>query len=175
MSQTEPALLSGKTAIWLLMLTVIILFGTLTFTFVASVPSNIQLPVPVLFYLNTLLLIISSVLLHRAMLFEDESKARSWLSFALIAGVSFIVFQLIAWYQMVQMGLTLSSGGRVVSYLYVLSGLHGVHILGGLIFMLVVLRKLRKGETEYLEMATWFWHFLGMLWIFLLAIIALHT
>lgn len=175
MSQTEPALLSGKTAIWLLMLTVIILFGTLTFTFVASVPSNISLPVPLLFYLNTLLLIISSVMLHRAMLMEVQSEARSWLIAALVSGLAFIAFQFYAWYQMVQVGLTLSTGGRVVSYLYVLSGLHGAHILGALIFIFVVARQLRNGKSEYLEMATWFWHFLGMLWIFLLAIIALHT
>ncbi|MFK7925302.1 MAG: heme-copper oxidase subunit III [Bacteroidia bacterium] len=175
MSQTEPALLSGKTAIWLLMLTVIILFGTLTFTFVASVPSNISLPVPLLFYFNTLLLIISSVMLHRAMILENPSKARPWLIAALLSGLAFITFQLYAWYQMVQVGLTLSSGGRVVSYLYVLSGLHGVHILGGLIFIFVVSHQLRSGKSKYLEAATWFWHFLGMLWIFLLAIIALHT
>ncbi len=175
MSQTEPALLSGKTTIWLLMLTVIILFGTLTFTFVASVSSDVQIPVPPLFYLNTLLLIASSVFMHLAMIKEDEKAAIPHLKIALALGAGFIGSQLYAWYQMVQIGLSLSSGGRVVSYLYVLSGLHGVHIIGGLIFITVVAQKLRKGKTEYLEMATWFWHFLGMLWIFLLAIIALHT
>ncbi|MEM6343895.1 MAG: cytochrome c oxidase subunit 3 [Bacteroidota bacterium] len=175
MSQTEQALLSGKTAIWLLMLTVIILFGTLTFTFVASVSGDVQIPVPPLFYLNTFLLIASSIFMHLAMLKEDNQRAIPNLRIALVLGLTFIASQLYAWYQMVQVGLSLSSGGRVVSYLYVLSGLHGVHILGGLIFITVVVQKLRKEQTEYLEMATWFWHFLGMLWIFLLAIIALHT
>jgi len=175
MSQTEPALLSGKTAIWLLMLTVIILFGTLTFTFVASVSGDIQIPIPILFYLNTLLLIASSVFMHRAMVLEEQAIVTTYVKLALGFGLAFIGSQLYAWYEMVQLGLSLSSGGRVVSYLYVLSGLHGVHIIGGLIFIAVVVQKLRKGKTEYLEMATWFWHFLGMLWIFLLAIIAINT
>ncbi|MEL6590154.1 MAG: cytochrome c oxidase subunit 3 [Bacteroidota bacterium] len=172
MSQSEPALLTGKTAIWLLMLTVIILFGTLTFTFVASIPGRVQIPVPVLFYLNTILLILSSVLMHFSLSAKEPKRL---ISLSLMSGGIFLVAQLIAWYQMVQQGLTLSSGGRVVSYLYVLSGLHGLHIVGGLIFIGVVLYKLRQQSREYLEMATWFWHFLGMLWIFLLAIIALHT
>lgn len=171
---SSSVLLAGKTGLFLLMITVIILFGTLTFAFAITARPQVALPIPALFYFNTLLLLLSSLALHFALSTEDLPRKRNYQRIALWLGGSFLASQAYAWISMLADGLTLTSSGQELAYLYLLSGLHALHLLGGLLFLGIVHQKSQKQAHSYEEMATYFWHFLGVLWVFLLIILSMH-
>ena len=161
--------MAGKTGLWILMITIIILFGTLTFAFLASARKGIILDLPYAFYGNTIFLLLSSWFVHRSMEHEGERRRRSLL-LSLGMGVLFLIGQAFAWVVLIQNGLHFTGSGREISYVYLLSGLHALHILAGLLFLAFVYRK---GNAHRLEMAVFFWHFLGVLWLFLLMVLSL--
>jgi cytochrome c oxidase subunit 3 len=172
---STAVLLAGKTGLFLLMITVIILFGTLTFAFAITARPQVVLPIPGLFFFNTLLLLFSSLALHFALSTEELARKRNYQRIALWIGGSFLFSQAYAWISMLAEGLTLNSNGQELAYLYLLSGLHALHLLGGLLFLGVVHQKSQKQAHSYEEMATYFWHFLGLLWVFLLIILSMHA
>ncbi|MEO0472009.1 MAG: cytochrome c oxidase subunit 3 [Bacteroidota bacterium] len=166
-SRTQMA---GKTGLWILMLTIIILFGTLTLAFLVSARKGVELDLPWIFYGNTIFLLISSLMIHRSMQSEGEIRRRQMM-ISLGMGLLFLIGQAFAWFLLIQSGMYFTGSGREASYVYLLSGLHGLHILAGLAFMLYVYQKRAFGHR--LEMAVFFWHFLGILWLFLLMILSM--
>ncbi|MEM6264254.1 MAG: cytochrome c oxidase subunit 3 [Bacteroidota bacterium] len=174
-TETNPTFL-GKTAMFFLMISVIILFGTLTLAFIIT-PTHIDkgFHVPAIFYLNTLFLIGSSVLLHLGYINRKTKPARSMIRPAIWLGVLFLVFQVYGWYELFQSHGFASKGAEFANpkmdYLYLLTGLHGLHLVGGLIFLAVVSRGYEGKSRKYFEMAVYFWHFLGILWVYLLGVL----
>lgn len=163
--------MTGKLGMVLLMLTVTILFGAMSLAFFSS-PSTGSLEIPFLFYLNTLLLAGSSVLLHLSFLDNKYSGNKLLTPLAISLGGLFLVGQGLAYWQLADAGMWIDVANRKMQYLYVLSGLHGLHLVGGLIFLLIV--QLRKKSTEKIkEIALFFWHFLGILWVYLLFVMLL--
>ncbi|MFK7971424.1 MAG: heme-copper oxidase subunit III [Bacteroidia bacterium] len=162
----------GKTAIFFLMLTVIVLFGTLGVVFLATPELKARpFEVPASFFLNTVFLIISSVLLHMGWSRRAELSGKKFITGSLLAGCVFLVMQAFAWYALYSSGITLAGKNPKMSYLYVLSGLHAAHLISGLFFIYYVLHGYEKPKPrKYLEIAVYFWHFLGVLWIYLLVL-----
>ena len=160
----------SKLGIALLMLTIIVLFTTLGAAFVRA-NKHIQFELPVLFYINTLILLGSSIFLHMAWTGKQEDKARLFVSLAVIFGLGFLISQGIAWGQLYGSGIDLANSGQMASYLYVLTGLHALHIVGGLGFLAYVYFAYEGNGKNYLESALFFWHFLGLLWIYLICLL----
>lgn len=165
----------GKTGLLLLLITIIILFGTLTFAFTLTARPQVALTVPSIFYLNTFCLLLSSWLFHRAMSMEIGSKKRNWQMGGIWTGILFLVAQVYAWIEMLNAGLGISGNGPELSFLYLLSGLHALHLVGGLIFMGIIYQKGQEQDYPYEEVGIYFWHFLGVLWLFLLAVLTLQS
>jgi cytochrome c oxidase subunit 3 len=183
MSSSRPisakSSLIGKTGIFLFMLSVIVLFGVLSVAFIAT-PEKKAEPffVPWIFYANTLLLIASSVLLHLGWLRRHQTReeARKFIRFALIFGIGFLFAQAYGCYEVWSYYQELSQDGIANpkrDYLYLLSVVHGLHLLGGLLFLTYVFAKYRTKGQNVFETALFFWHFLGILWVYLLAVLAL--
>lgn len=174
----EPALNQGisRTALFAIMLTIMVLFATLGFAFlVMPTPKGTAAAyhVPWVFYANTVLLLASSVLLHLA--WKGEAKAGNGIFLPICIGIGtlFLLAQCYGWYQLTDSGLSFAGAGPKVSFLYVLSGVHALHLVGGLSFLLYVWQRFATVGQRYLEVALWFWHFLGMLWVYLLAVLTL--
>lgn len=89
----------SKLGIALLMLTIIVLFTTLGAAFVRA-NKHIQFELPALFYINTLILLGSSIFLHMAWTGKLEEKARLFVSLSVILGLGFLISQGIAWAQL---------------------------------------------------------------------------
>ena len=174
-SSSNPTLV-GKTGLFLLMISVIVLFGTLSLAFIIT-PERIDQPfyIPPVFFLNTFLLIASSVLLHLGWSRRNQQDVRNLIRFSLIAGALCLAGQGYGWYLLFNEGITLSVKNPKMHYLYVLSGVHALHLLGGLLFLLDVLRGYRDNARKYFEMAVYFWHFLGVLWVYLLAVLLVNA
>ncbi|GAB4413510.1 MAG: hypothetical protein OHK0039_20490 [Bacteroidia bacterium] len=162
---------AGKVALWILMLTVALLFGSISLLFLATHRSG-QLTIPSLFFLSTLILGASSLLLHLGLRRTAQGDYRRWLGAAMLLGVIFLVSQGWAWYELYGAGLYMQTD-RGAAFLYLLTGLHGLHIVGGLLFLRYVWMPVPQ-RTRYLEMAVFFWDFLGVLWCYLLGLLMLN-
>ncbi len=160
----------GKMGIFLLMITVTVLFGALSLGFFWA-PSSGPYQIPPLFYLNTALLVPSSVILHVGWENRQRASGRQQMTVAMILGIAFLIGQCTAYWQLSEHGMWISNSGRKMQYLYVLSGLHGLHLVGGLTFLAAVLFGNGKRREKIGELALYFWHFLGFLWVYLLIVL----
>ena len=171
-------LTNGKFGLRYLMVISTILFCLFIVTYSDRLvyPDWKKMPEPILLWLNTLLLFISSgvfVSAQRASknnLFEIVRKRLiliGWLSLA------FLVWQLIVWAQFYNLGYYISSN-PANAYFYVFTTLHGLHLLGGLIYWIMTIKKVWViNEIEVIkakhtiELCSIYWHFLLGVWIVL--------
>lgn len=135
-----------------------------------------SLPTPV--WISTFLILISSIAYHIAKKAFDGSyqiKARKWLIVTTVLGGMFIGSQLVAWLELVKRGMYVYSN-PYAGFFYILTGLHAVHVIGGIIALgTIILRSWipTADEMELLKRQTlanvvgWYWHFLGGLWLVL--------
>ena len=132
--------------------------------------------VPSLLWFNTLVLMLASVLFQRARVAARRQQAVQFDLWA--AGACswiFLAGQLLAWRQLDAAGQTLSAN-PANAFFYVLTALHGLHLLGGLVVWLrTVLPLQRRGTAAALalriELCALYWHFLLALWLVLFAVL----
>ncbi len=164
----------SKMGIWLLMITVALLFGAISLLFLSTQDSTVRYQIPWGFYMNTGILLLSSILLHIGWLGRSAKGRVTLLPITILVGVIFLLGQGFAWYQLIDQGMGISNAGPKISYLYILTGLHAVHLIGGLLFLVYVWITYAKRGRRYVEVAIYFWHFLGVLWIYLLAVMLVN-
>ena len=155
--------------------TVTMLFAGFTSAYMVhrATPAWQPIPLPPTLWLNTVLLLLSSVTIEvaRAAFKRGRGLAlKRWLLITACIGVAFLVGQLATWRQLVQAGVYLPSHPHS-SFFYILTGAHGLHLLSGLGALFYVLGRawsqpappLRDGLT----LCTVYWHFLDALWLYL--------
>jgi cytochrome c oxidase subunit III len=148
---------------------------------------------PYVLYLNTLILIASSVTLElsRQCFAAIPDAARHaaasakallangiyWLYLTATLGLIFVLGQILAWRNLAAQGLFLATNPSS-SFFYLFTALHAVHLLGGMGGLFYVLRKLiRNGgvaETSGLSAFSIYWHFVDLLWVYLLLLLAIR-
>ena len=128
-------------------------------------------------WFNTVILLLSSAVIEiarRRLAFGEVRQFRKIWTVATALGVLFLIGQLIAWRQLVLAGFYVASN-QASSFFYILTGLHGLHLLGGICALLyVAFRKFERAgvsQSVAAEVASHYWHFLDGLWIFLLALL----
>ncbi|MGH9796174.1 MAG: cytochrome c oxidase subunit 3 [Candidatus Acidiferrales bacterium] len=133
---------------------------------------------PQILWATTAVLIISSLTVERARkLLNAGSREgfRVWWGVTTMLGLLFLAGQLMAWQQLRAAGVFLS-GNPSSSFFYVLSGAHGVHVIGGVLALVVVFFRRhyrRVTQAAAVEMAAIYWHFMDLLWVFLLLLLFL--
>jgi heme/copper-type cytochrome/quinol oxidase subunit 3 len=119
---------------------------------------------------NTLVLLTSSlcaVSAHKAADALDGPRAAKLLRLTALGGLLFLTIKGFEWTKDIHEGFVLSSGG-FWSFYYLLAGLHGLHVLAGMIIMLVVASDAAKNqEMQRVECIGLYWHFVDIVWIFL--------
>lgn len=164
---------------------ILMMFGALTSAYIVrqSAGNWLEFSLPILFYVSSGVLILSSITLqssYSAFLKGNASMYRGFLALTLFLGFTFVILQFQAWDAMFSAGLPLK-GNPSPSFVYVLSGLHAAHVLGGLISLIVAVihgfrlpvfatprRKLR------FQLTLTYWHFMDFLWIYLLLFFVLQ-
>ena len=175
----------ASTGIWVALAGITMTFAAFTSALIvrqggASDWRHISLP-PVL-YLNTLVIIASSVTLEisrrRVANFmgglrdhdkhQTENPAR-WLYITLFLGLLFVAGQTFAWMQLRAQGLKLATNISY-SFFYVLTVAHALHLVGGLGGLTRVIGKLNHSalRRSTLDATSRYWHFMGVLWLYLL-------
>jgi cytochrome c oxidase subunit III len=127
---------------------------------------------PRILWLNSAVLVMSSLTVEsarKALRKGLASTFRTWWWISTALGVAFLAGQVMAWRQLAAAGVYLSSNPSS-SFLYLLSGAHGVHLVGGVIaFLAVALR--RKVSRVGVEAISLYWHFMDGLWLYLLMVL----
>jgi len=177
---------STRTGIWVALSAIAMMFAALTSALyvregAATDWRHIVLP-PILWF-NTLALIASSVTLEmarrRVATFmrgqgHSRSSATFWLNATMFLGLVFVVGQYFAWLKLRSEGLYLPTNPNS-SFFYVFTGVHVVHVLGGLCGLSRVMLRFRSFarplRKSTLDATSYYWHFMGMLWLYLLMIL----
>ena len=170
----------GQVGLAVLLTAIIMLFAGLSSAYIVlrGVPSWQNIELPSLLWPNTAALILSSIaieLSRRAIRRNDVQSMKRWLAAGGVLGLSFLVGQLAAWRQLVRAGVYLPSTLQS-SFFYILSGLHGVHLFGGIIALSLVLRMALKDRLsalryEPLQLCATYWHVMDVLWIYLFTLL----
>lgn len=130
---------------------------------------------------NTLILLTSSlfaVKAHEAAIAKNVNKIVTWMTLTIVCGLGFLVVKSIEYTTEISHGFTLTSPGLVEqgdgigstfwSFYYLMTGLHGLHVIAGMIILFVVMRGARKGQDLHrVELAGMYWHMVDIVWIFL--------
>ena len=135
---------------------------------------------PRILWLNTVILVASSVTVERARRSlgrELIGSFRYWWRITTALGLVFLAGQLIAWRELVTAGVYLASNPSS-SFFYLLTGSHGAHLLGGIVALAYIGWRSGRAETWPRQRAaaticTIYWHFLDVLWVFLFLLLLL--
>ena len=175
-------LTKGQIGTWILLTAIIMLFAGLTSAYIVlrGVPSWQNIELPSLLWPNTAILLLSSVAVEisrRALRRNDMQSMKRWLVVGGVLGFGFLAGQLAAWRQLVSAGVYLPSTQQS-SFFYILTGLHGLHLLGGIVALGIVLvmalkNRLSAFRHEPLKLAATYWHVMDAIWIYLFLLLLL--
>lgn len=166
-----------KFTLWVGIGSLLMMFAGLTSAYIVkrNQVNWITFELPLFFWYSTAAIVLSSVTIYlaqKAFKQREMQKYRSLVVATLVLGVLFIVFQLLGFQQFWKQGLPL---GKNVSndFLYVIVGLHALHVVGGLIALIVLFTKAFSTKTRIynsvpVELVSTYWHFVDILWIYLL-------
>lgn len=169
-----------KQMLWVSIVSMIMMFAGLTSAYLVSQNRDdwVSFEVPSSFFISTLLILLSSATFFLAKKYiknDDRSKTSVFLVLTLILGGGFIFYQFQGFQQLVGMGLYLTGKESNVStsFLYVITMSHLAHIFAGILVVTTVLVQNIRGKynsTNYLglKLGSIFWHFVDVLWIFLI-------
>lgn len=173
-----------KFAMWLFIVTICMLFAAWTSAYMVKRADAgwAEVIIPQQFWINTGIIILSSfsmVWAQRSARKDSLEKVKLAISITTVLGVAFLVGQLLAWKEMVSLSEYFTGGNVSHSFLYVLTAFHGAHIVGGVIFLIIVListfrYKIHSKDMTTMELCSTFWHFLGVLWLYLFTFILLN-
>jgi cytochrome c oxidase subunit 3 len=172
----------GQVGLWVLLTGIMMLFAGLTSAYIVlrGDPGWQNITLPRILWVNTAVLVAGSIAIEfaRGTLKKNHpAAANQWLVVAGGLGVAFLAGQVFAWRQLVNAGVFLPSTLHS-SFFYLLTGIHGIHLLGGIGGLGFVLGKAWKGRLtvfshEPLRLCATYWHFMDALWIYLFLLLLL--
>jgi cytochrome c oxidase subunit III len=175
-----------KFAMWLFIVSVGMLFAAWTSAYIVKrgEPGWSSFELPVQFWVNSIIILLSSgtmVWAQRALKGDKIEMAKVAITITAVLGVAFLVGQVLAWQKMIEMNYYFAGMGSNTSssFIYVLTGVHGVHIVGGVIYLLLLMIAVFKGKVHsknmtMVEMCATYWHFLDVLWLYLFVFLILN-
>ncbi|GAB5603897.1 hypothetical protein FJNA_24230 [Thermus sp. FJN-A] len=157
----------GEVGLLVLLAAITSLFAALVSAYLVrqGLPDWQALPKPSLLWFNTLLLLLASLALERAARQEAWVKARPWAWAGGFLGLGFLSGQLLAWELLLRLGYA-PAGNPASAFFYLVTGLHGLHLLGGGVALAWTLAQKGRG----LRLCAWYWHYLLSVWLLLFAL-----
>jgi cytochrome c oxidase subunit III len=149
-------------------------------------------PLPRLLLINTFVLLLSSVAMELARrqtarqvalaqaaaipgVSLGEEKRIPWLALTAMLGLIFLAGQWMVWRELAARGFYLSTSASS-SFVYLLTGVHGVHLMGGIVALLTActaswLRRPLNSQFVVQDVTGWYWHFMAILWVYILCLL----
>lgn len=166
-----------KFILWLFIVSIVMMFAAWTSAFIVAQAdgAGTSITLPSFFTTTTILLLVSSVTMHLAYRAAKNNKllqVKVFSTLTFVLGVIFLAGQFSGFGQLVNENIYFVGGSAIDSFIYVLPFMHGMHIIAGLVFLLIVLVKAFRYKVHSknmlsIEMCSTFWHFLDGLWLYL--------
>ena len=166
-----------KFTLWVGIASIVMMFAGLTSAYIVkrNQVNWITFELPGVFWISTVAIVASSItilLAQKAFRKRAMVQYRMLMISTLVLGVLFLGLQVIGFDQLWQNGMTLTKNVSF-SFLYIIVGLHGLHVIGGLIALIIMFikafsTKTRNYDIVPVEVMATYWHFVDFLWIYLL-------
>ncbi len=149
----------------------------------------IPVKLPRLLFVNTCVLLLSSVGMELARrqikreaalapvsaISTGEEKKIPWLAMTVVLGLLFLTGQWMAWRQLAALGYYVSTSPSS-SFIYLLTGTHAIHLMGGVLALLVagaasLLGRPVATRNIVVDVTGWYWHFMALLWVYILSLL----
>ena len=177
---------ASRSGIWVAIFAITMSFAAFTsalFVREGSAGDWTHLVLPRILYANTLVLLLSSLTLHmagrqvksRTLLDASAVNAMTaWMGATFALGLLFVAGQYEAWRQLAAQGLFLATNPNS-SFFYVFTGMHILHLMGGIAVLVYMFGQLAGSHTTFRRSAfanmAIYWHFMGVLWVYLLLVL----
>lgn len=166
-----------KFTLWVAICSILMMFAGLTSAYIVkrNLAGWVEIEIPKAFWGSTAAIIISSITIQsalRAFKQRDMQKYRVLLLITLGLGVLFVGLQYIGFSWLWQHGVQFK-GASAGQFLYIIAGLHALHVMGGIVVLIIMSVKAFYGQTKNynavpIEIASTYWHFVDLLWLYLL-------
>jgi len=168
-----------KFTLWVAMGSIVMMFAGLTSAYIVrSNQANwLEFNLPAIFWYSTAVILASSITMHlsvKAFRAREMQRYRSLITITAALGVVFAVLQFFGFKELESHGVLLLGQGSnpAASFLAIITGLHVLHVLGGVIAILVIFiraynTRLKSYNTVPVEIVSTYWHFVDILWIYL--------
>ncbi len=175
-----------KMIIWISMISIVMIFAGLTsYLIVRKAEGNwADLTIPSIFVWSTVVIIISSIVQQLGLLLFNRGKeniAKLLVVLTIVLGFAFMYIQQEAWMDLFNQGFAVGGPGSnsSASIIYILVWVHIAHIIIALLYLVsllfvIILPKYTDSVKRRFESSTIFWHFLGLLWIYLYVFLLLN-
>ena len=173
---------------WVALASMVMLFTSLSSAYIVRSASSfdwVPMRAPRVMFAGTLCLLLSSVALEFARRRLKQSLHEAYARYLLLTGflgMAFLSSQLLAWRQLARQGIYLASN-PYSSFFYLLTGVHGIHLLGGLLalgFLWLRSRRQQSADPDFVarrqgiaDAVAIYWHFMDGLWIYLFLLLFL--
>lgn len=176
--EPEPTLSMNpkRFALWLFIVSIVMIFASMTSAYLVrrAEPNWTQFELPGILWASTAIIILSSFTMQMAYLSARRNAmgaVKTLTLITLVLGIAFLILQYESWIRLQQINIYLN-GNPSGSFLYVLTGLHGFHLITGLVYIAIVtgmaFRNKIDGQNPLdLELSTIYWHFLDLIWVLL--------
>ncbi|MEZ5014304.1 MAG: cytochrome c oxidase subunit 3 [Chitinophagales bacterium] len=175
-----------KFVLWLAIVSAIMIFAAFTSAYVVKKGDTKawqDIALPHIFTISTMVIVCSSLFMHAAYLSFIKGKLmvfRSMMLLTFLTGATFLILQIMGWIELTGQGVNLK-GNVAGSFIYVISGAHFVHVLGGVIALLIfsVITWTKYSTASLMDPETYsarktgveimmtYWHFVDFLWVYL--------
>ena len=168
-----------KFTLWVALGSIVMMFAGLTSAYVVKKNQSnwLEFGLPVIFWYSTLVILLSSLTIHlaaKAFRAREMQRYRMLITVTALLGVLFIIMQWMGFKDLESRGIALigAKSNSSASFLYVITGLHMAHVLGGVIAILVIFIraysvKIKNYSSLPIELVGTYWHFVDVLWIYL--------
>ncbi|WP_153797610.1 cytochrome c oxidase subunit 3 [Foetidibacter luteolus] len=168
-----------KFTLWVAMGSIVMMFAGLTSAYVVKKSQSnwLEFPLPKVFWYSTAAILVSSLTIHlalKAFKARQMGRYKNLLTVTVVLGLLFSVLQWMGFGHLQQSGVQLFGVGSnpAASFLGIITGLHVLHVLGGVIALLVIFfRAFSSSRKTYspvsIEIVSTYWHFVDILWIYL--------
>ncbi|QHT66605.1 cytochrome oxidase subunit III [Rhodocytophaga rosea] len=172
-----------KFAVWLFIVSIVMIFAALTSAYlVRRAEGNwLEFELPAIFWINSAILLASSISIQWAYFSakkDNLNSLKAGMVLTVVLAIAFLVGQWYSWVALVDRQVFFV-GNPSGSFLYVLTGLHAVHLVTGLVFLVIMLIasfqfKIHAKSMVRMEMCTTYWHFLDILWLYLFVFLLIN-
>lgn len=179
---------AGKFAMWLFLASLSMLFAASIIGYLVIRLKQPDWPpegmpnLPSGLWLSTITIVCCSIAVHNALAsirYNHQAGLKKWISITTGLGVLFLIFQTINWLGLVMSKITMSVNLYAFTF-FMLTGLHALHVIGGLVLLGIVVNNSFRGKynDRYYPgvlYSAMYWHFLDAVWIVMFLVLLVFS